>query len=70
MTPGEVAVHRIEAGGPRSGPDPDPITTEIVRHLLNPAANQMKRVLMRTAFSLVIYEVLVACPRLVVQRLS
>lgn len=36
----------------------DPITTEVIRHGLNSAANQMKRALMRTAFSPVIYEVL------------
>jgi N-methylhydantoinase B len=36
----------------------DPITTEVIRHGLNSAANQMKRSLIRTAFSPVIYEVL------------
>lgn len=36
----------------------DPITTEVVRHALNSAANQMKRALVRTAFSPIIYEVL------------
>ena len=36
----------------------DPITTEVVRHALNSAANQMKRALVRTAYSPVIYEVL------------
>lgn len=36
----------------------DPITTEVVRHALNSAANQMKRALIRTAFSPIIYEVL------------
>jgi N-methylhydantoinase B len=39
-------------------PVADPITTEVIRHGLNSAANQMKRALMRTAFSPVIYEVL------------
>jgi len=34
----------------------DPITTEIVRHGLSSAAEQMKRTLVRTAFSPVIYE--------------
>jgi N-methylhydantoinase B len=38
--------------------DADPITTEVIRHGLNSAANQMKRSLVRTAFSPVIYEVL------------
>ena len=36
----------------------DPIATEIVRQGLNAAAEQMKRALVRTAFSPVIYEVL------------
>ncbi len=36
----------------------DPITTEVIRHALNSAANQMKRALIRTAFSPIIYEVL------------
>lgn len=36
----------------------DPITTEVVRHALNSAANQMKRALVRTAFSPIIHEVL------------
>jgi N-methylhydantoinase B len=36
----------------------DPITTEVVRHGLNSAAEQMKRTLIRTSFSPVIYEVL------------
>ena len=34
------------------------MTTEIIRHSLNSAANQMKSALVRTAFSQVIYEVL------------
>src|SRR5262249_61555256 len=36
----------------------DPVTTEVIRHGLNSAAGQMKRALIRTAFSPVIYEVL------------
>jgi N-methylhydantoinase B len=36
----------------------DPITTEVVRHALNSAANQMKQTLIRTSFSPIIYEVL------------
>jgi N-methylhydantoinase B len=46
-------------GGRASGvADADPITTEIVRQGLNAAADQMKRALVRTSFSPVIYEVL------------
>jgi len=36
----------------------DPIVTEVVRQSLNAAAEQMKRALIRTAFSPVVYEVL------------
>lgn len=36
----------------------DPVLTEVVRHGLNSGANQMKRALVRTAFSPIIYEVL------------
>jgi N-methylhydantoinase B len=36
----------------------DPVTTEVIRNALNSAAEQMKRGLIRTAFSLLMYEVL------------
>jgi N-methylhydantoinase B len=51
-------VHRAGAGASTGAKDADPITTEVVRHGLNSAADQMKRALVRTAFSPVIYEVL------------
>ena len=38
--------------------DCDPITTEIIRNSLNSAAEQMKKVLIRSSFSPIIYEVL------------
>lgn len=44
----------IDAGSPVA----DPIVAEIVRHGLNSAANQIKKTLVRTAFSPIIYEVL------------
>ena len=40
------------------GEDADPVTTEVVRHSLQVAANYMKRALVRTSFSPTIYEVL------------
>ena len=40
------------------GEDADPVTTEVVRHSLQVAANYMKRALVRTAFSPTIYEVI------------
>jgi N-methylhydantoinase B len=48
------------AGQPRAGApaDADPITTEVIRHSLNSAAEQMKQALIRTAFSPVVYEIL------------
>jgi N-methylhydantoinase B len=51
-------VHRAQSGPRLGGLDADPITTEVIRHGLNSAAEQMKRALIRTAFSPVIYEVL------------
>jgi N-methylhydantoinase B len=49
---------RLRAGlGSASGvADADPITTEVIRHGLDAAADQMRIVLRRTAFSPVIYE--------------
>ncbi len=55
---GQRVVHRAGAGASTGTKDADPITTEVVRHGLNSAADQMKRALVRTAFSPVIYEVL------------
>jgi N-methylhydantoinase B len=57
MSTGTV-VHRSQPGGAAGATEADPITTEIVRHGLNSAAEQMKRALIRTAFSPVIYEML------------
>src|SRR5919108_1512144 len=54
----EPIVYRAGKGLSTGAEDADPITTEVVRHGLNSAANQMKRALIRTAFSPVIYEVL------------
>ncbi len=54
----EPVVYRAGAGRASGDTDADPITTELVRNGLNSAANQMKRALIRTAFSPVIYEVL------------
>src|SRR5919205_2207326 len=54
----EAVVHQAGAGRASGAVDVDPVTTEIVRHGLNSAAEQMKRALIRTAFSPVIYEVL------------
>src|SRR5438445_11536999 len=54
----DAVVYRAGKGLGEGVADADPITTEVIRHGLNSAANQMKRALIRTAFSPVIYEVL------------
>src|SRR5947209_15247502 len=53
----EPVVYKAGIGTSTGLVDADPITTEVIRHGLNSAANQMKRALIRTAFSPVIYEV-------------
>src|SRR5919201_92270 len=53
-----VHVYRASIGRSTGVADADPITTEVIRHGLNSAAEQMKRALVLTAFSPVIYEVL------------
>lgn len=59
MARNDIVTYRAgRAGGARSRRTTDPITTEVVRHALNSAANQMKRACARTAFSPVIFEVL------------
>ena len=58
MSEPEIIVTRAGSGAGSGAVDADPITTEIVRHSLDSAANQMKRALVRTAFSPIIYEVL------------
>jgi N-methylhydantoinase B len=54
----ETTVYRAGIGTSTGAVDADPITTEVIRHGLDSAANQMKRALIRTAFSPIIYEVL------------
>src|ERR1700684_74840 len=54
----EYVTHRVgvDHDGGTSVADADPITTEVIRHGLDAAADQMKLTLRRTAFSPVIYE--------------
>jgi N-methylhydantoinase B len=54
----DVVVSRGSSGLMSRTVDADPVTTEIIRHGCNAAADQMKRALVRTSFSPVIYEVL------------
>jgi len=54
----DATVYRAGKGESAGLVDADPITTEVIRNALNSAANQMKRALIRTSFSPVIYEVL------------
>ena len=54
----ETVVHRYEQRAKLGDASAvDPVTTEVVRHALISAAEQMKRALVRTAFNPVIYEV-------------
>lgn len=54
----DTILHKAGIAASKAATEADPITTEVVRHAMNSAANQMKRALVRTAFSPVIYEVL------------
>lgn len=54
----DAVVYRAGKGEAAGLADADAVTTEVIRHGLNSAANQMKRALIRTSFSPVIYEVL------------
>ena len=56
MAVADVVTHRAGVGSASGLPDADPITTEVIRHGLDAAADQMRIVLRRTAFSPVIYE--------------
>ena len=61
MTVVSPAGHVVTSGGRGRSTgvvDADPITTEVIRHGLNSAANQIKRALVRTSFSPIVYEVL------------
>ena len=53
----EVRTYRA-APSKNIGGDADPVTTEVVRHSIQVAANYMKRAVVRTSFSPTIYEVL------------
>ena len=55
---GEPVVYRAGLGGKGRAGDADPITTEVIRHGLNSAAEAIKRTLIRTSMSPIIYEVL------------
>lgn len=52
----ETVSLRAGVGASTGAVDADPITTEVIRHGLDAAADQMRLVLRRTAFSPVIYE--------------
>jgi N-methylhydantoinase B len=54
----ELVVTRAGLGASHGLVDADPVQTEVVRHGLASAASQMKRALVRTAFSPIVYEVL------------
>lgn len=53
-----LSIHRSEPRRIRESQDVDPITTEIIRNALLSAAEQVKRTVVRTAFSPIVYETL------------
>ena len=55
---GEVVLTAVDRTEDGIGGDADPVVTEIIRQQLNSAADQMKRAVIRTAFSPIIYEAL------------
>jgi N-methylhydantoinase B len=58
MTDPTISIWRAGQGSPAGSADRDPITTEVIRHGLDAAAEQMKLALRRTAFSPIIYEII------------
>jgi N-methylhydantoinase B len=54
----EPVISSVGKGTSSGRIDADPIQTEVIRNGLNSAAEQMKRALVRTAFSPIVYEVL------------
>jgi N-methylhydantoinase B len=61
LTADDFVATRASMGSGARVADADPITTEVIRHGLNSAAEQMKIALRRTAFSPVIYEMIDFC---------
>jgi N-methylhydantoinase B len=58
VTSDKTVVTRYVSAHPGLGDGADPVTTEIIRQGLNAAADHMKRALIRTSFSPIIYEAL------------
>ena len=54
----DLIITRAGSGKATGAVDADPVRTEIVRHGLASAASEMKRALVRTSFSPIVYEVL------------
>ena len=54
----DIVITRAGTGSASGMADADPVSTKVVRHSLNSAANQMKQLLVRASFSPIIYEVL------------
>ena len=54
----DPVVYRAGLAGSGSAAEADPITTEVIRHGLNSGAEAIKRTLIRTSMSPIIYEVL------------
>src|SRR4051812_49558987 len=54
----EAVIYRAGLRGGGAAPDADPVTTEVIRHGLAWGAEAIKRTLVRTSMSPIIYEVL------------
>ncbi|MDE0156448.1 MAG: hydantoinase B/oxoprolinase family protein, partial [Gammaproteobacteria bacterium] len=54
----EISIFEIEGSRGGAALGADPVVTELIRNSLNSAADQMKRALVRTSFSPIVYEAL------------
>lgn len=54
----DIFIYQVEGSRSRAESQANPVVTELIRNSLNSAADQMKRALIRTSFSPVVYEAL------------
>ena len=52
----EISIYEVEGSRSDGTADSEPVVTELIRNSLNSAAGQMKRALIRTSFSPIVYE--------------
>lgn len=56
MNKGDISVFEVPGSGAHTTEGADPVVTELIRNSLISAADQMKRALIRTSFSPIVYE--------------